>query len=165
MSYMTTTAQRVFGITRISLGWVFLWAFMDKMWGLGFATESSKAWLRGVSPTAGFLKFATEGPLVSFYQSLAGSGVVDWLFMGGLLGVGVALLLGILLRVAAVSGVLFMLLLYASLMPPENNPIMDEHIIYALLLIIFTILPSGEWWGLGRWWATLPWVQKMPWLK
>jgi len=162
---MTTTAQRVFGITRISLGWVFLWAFMDKMWGLGFATESSKAWLRGVSPTAGFLKFATEGPLVSFYQSLAGSGVVDWLFMGGLLGVGVALLLGILLRVAAVSGVLFMLLLYASLMPPENNPIMDEHIIYALLLIIFTILPSGEWWGLGRWWATLPWVQKMPWLK
>lgn len=138
---------------------------MDKMWGLGFATESSKAWLMGVSPTAGFLQFGTEGPLVKFYQSLAGSGAVDWLYMGGLLGIGVALLLGVMLRVAAVSGVLFMLLLYASLMPPENNPIVDEHIIYALCLIIFTTLPAGEWWGLGRWWAMLPWVQKMPWLK
>jgi len=163
--YMPNVQQSVFGLTRVCLGWIFVWAFLDKLWGLGFATESSKAWLRGGSPTAGFLQFGTEGPLVNFYQSLAGSGVVDWLFMMGLLGIGLALMLGIMLRVAAISGVLFMILLYASMMPPENNPLVDEHVIYALLLVIFALVPAGEWWGLGHWWASLPIVQKISWLK
>ncbi|HBE90568.1 MAG: hypothetical protein A3E37_04085 [Candidatus Andersenbacteria bacterium RIFCSPHIGHO2_12_FULL_46_9] len=162
---MPDVKQSLFGLTRICLGWIFVWAFMDKMWGLGFATESSKAWSKGGSPTAGFLQFGTEGPLVNFFQSLVGNGAVDWLFMMGVLGIGLALILGIMLRLAAISGVLLMTLLYASMMPPENNPLVDEHVIYAFLLVIFALMPAGEWWGLGRWWSSLTLVQKISWLK
>ena len=162
---MTTIKQKIWGLCRISLGWIFFCGFIDKLWGLGFATKKSQAWMEGGSPTAGFLKFGTEGPLSGVFQSLAGSGVVDWLFMMGLLGIGLALMLGIMLRVAAGSGVTMMALLYASMMPPENNPVVDEHVIYALLFIIFALVPVGEWWGLGQRWARLPLVQKRPWLK
>ena len=30
---------------RIAMGFIFLWAFLDKVFGLGFATTSDKSWL------------------------------------------------------------------------------------------------------------------------
>lgn len=145
----------IFALLRISLGWIFLWSFIDKVFGLGFATEPGKGWLAGGSPTFGFLKFATRGPLAEFYQSLAGNVFVDWLFMLGLLGVGVALLLGIMTRMASWSGVAMMLLMYTAVLPPGHNPVVDEHVVYALLLVAFTLMPVGEWWGLGKWWIKI----------
>jgi hypothetical protein len=50
----------------IALGWVFLWAFLDKAFGLGFATERADAWINGGSPTFGCLNFATEGKYLTF---------------------------------------------------------------------------------------------------
>jgi thiosulfate dehydrogenase (quinone) large subunit len=47
---------------RLSLGWVFLWAFLDKTFGLGYATESRDAWIDGGSPTFGFLSFGATCP-------------------------------------------------------------------------------------------------------
>ena len=35
---------------RIALGWVFLWAFLDKLFGLGFATAAENAWINGGCP-------------------------------------------------------------------------------------------------------------------
>ncbi|MBI2577711.1 MAG: hypothetical protein HYV77_02605, partial [Candidatus Wildermuthbacteria bacterium] len=43
------------GIVRISIGWIFFWAFIDKLWGLGFATAAGNSWLNGGSPTTTFL--------------------------------------------------------------------------------------------------------------
>ena len=43
--------QYVLGLLRLIIGWVFFWAFIDKVFGLGFATTAEKAWLAGVSPT------------------------------------------------------------------------------------------------------------------
>ena len=31
------------GLSRISLGWVFLWAFLDTTFGLGYATPAERA--------------------------------------------------------------------------------------------------------------------------
>ena len=53
----------IWGILRLALGWIFLWAFLDKVFGLGFATTPEKSWINGVSPTYGFLKFGTTGIL------------------------------------------------------------------------------------------------------
>ena len=83
------------GLARISLGWVFLWAFLDKMFGLGYATESTDAWINGGSPTFGFLSFGAAGPFKGTYNSIAGATWADWLFMLGLLAIGVALMLGV----------------------------------------------------------------------
>ena len=94
-------------LLRIGLGWIFLWAFIDKVFGLGFATEAGKHWLTGASPTMGFLKFGTKGPLAGVFQAMAGSPVVDWLFMLGLLLIGLALILGIGMKIAVVNINLF----------------------------------------------------------
>lgn len=40
---------------RIALGFIFLWAFLDKVFGLGFSTPSAKAWINGGNPSQGFL--------------------------------------------------------------------------------------------------------------
>ena len=123
---------------RIGLGWILLWPFLDKTFGLGFDTAPDKSWLAGVSPTYGFLKYATKGPFVDFFHNLAGSKIVEILFMLGLLLIGLALILGILIKIAAYSGASMLFLMWLSLLFPEHNPFLDEHIIYAILLIALT---------------------------
>ena len=96
----------IWALLRISTGFIFLWAFLDKMFGLGFATcrdattsvinsGCADAWTQGGSPTTGFLGNAVTGPFADFYHNLAGLAWVDWLFMLGLLFVGVGLMFGI----------------------------------------------------------------------
>ncbi|HSJ47180.1 MAG TPA: hypothetical protein VK923_21110 [Euzebyales bacterium] len=158
-------ARRLMAVVRISLAWVFLWAFLDKTFGLGFATEPADAWINGGSPTFGFLNFATEGK--TFHDFFAGlsSPFADWLFMIGLLGVGLALILGIGMRIAAVSGAIMLMLMWAAELPLENNPFMDDHIIYALVLGVLAIAAAGRTWGLGRAWEQLPLVQRYRFLE
>jgi thiosulfate dehydrogenase [quinone] large subunit len=124
---------------RFVMAFIFLWAFFDKVFGLGFSTTSDKAWIHGGSPTSGFLSFATHGPLVDFFKSLSGSVAVDWLFMIGLLFVGLTLLFNKYVRFGAIAGIIMVVLMWLSLLPPENNPIIDEHIVYALVLALLAI--------------------------
>ena len=150
---MRQRAQYLWATIRIGLGWLFLWAFLDKLLGLGFSTPPERAWLAGGSPTAGYLANASVGPLSGLYRGLAGAAWVDWLFMLGLLGLGLALLLGVAMRLAGYAGALLMLLMWSSQLPPAQNPIIDEHIIYALTLLGLAASDAGDTWGLGRWWA------------
>src|SRR3989344_912887 len=147
--------KKVWALLRIALGWVFLWAFLDKLFGLGFATAKDKSWLAGGSPTAGFLKGAVTGPFADFYHSLSGSPIVDWLFMLGLLGLGLALVFGAAMRLAAWGGFVLMGLMYLALLWPANNPVIDEHIIYALALLGLYSVDAGKTWGVGKWWEKL----------
>lgn len=153
------------GLTRLSLGWVFLWAFLDKTFGLGYATESKDAWLDGGSPTYGFLSFGATGPFKDFYNSIAGDAWADWLFMLGLLGIGLGLVLGVMMRVSAWSGALLLVLMWTAVLPPENNPFMDDHIVYALVLLLLAELGAGRWLGLGGWWERQTVVARHPVLR
>lgn len=152
-------------LLRIAMGWMFFWAFLDKLFGLGFATKVESSWLSGGSPTSGFLKFATSGPLKTTFESLSGAGWVDWLFMLGLLFLGTALILGIGLRIAALGGSLLLFLMWLSLFPTENNPFLDEHIIYILVLWTLSFSNAGDLWGLGKWWGATLLVKNYPILK
>lgn len=153
------------GLLRISLGGVFLWSFLDKTFGLGFATEKGKSWLDGASPTFGYLTFGSRGIFHDFFVSLAGNQVVDVLFMLGMLLIGVSLILGVGIRIAAVSGAFLMLLIYFSAFPPENNPFIDEHIVYILLLLLFAATNAQDRLGFGKWWARQTLVKKYPFLR
>ncbi|WP_183407840.1 hypothetical protein [Nocardioides marmoriginsengisoli] len=155
----------VAGVIRLAIGWVFLWAFLDKTFGLGHATASKDAWLDGGSPTNGFLSFATDGPFKGIYRDIAGQGWADWLFMLGLLGIGVALMLGIAMRLATVAGALLLVLMWSAVLPPASNPFMDDHLIYAATLVLLTLLNAGRYLGIGRMWEGLPLVQRTPWLR
>lgn len=131
--------QKLLTSLRIVMAFIFLWAFADKTFGLGFATASAGAWIRGGSPTSGFLLHGTHGPLATFFQSLAGKPLVDWLFMIGLLGIGLGLLLRQYWKWASIAGIILMALMYLALFPPENNPIIDDHIVYIFVLAILTV--------------------------
>jgi thiosulfate dehydrogenase [quinone] large subunit len=139
-------------LTRISLGWVFLWAFLDKLFGLGHETPSSRSWLNGGSPTKGFLKNSAAGPFKGFYHDIAGAAWADWLFMIGLAGIGTALILGVGMRIAAAAGVILLVMMWSVVLPPANNPFMDDHLIYALVLVLLAVLNAGRSFGLGGAW-------------
>jgi thiosulfate dehydrogenase [quinone] large subunit len=149
---------------RLALGWVFLWAFLDKAFGLGHETTSAKAWIHGGSPTKGFLGSAAEGPFSGFYHSLAGTAFADVLFMAALLAIGAALILGIGMRLAAGAGALLVVMMWSAVLPPANNPFMDDHLIYAAVLVLLALLGAGNTLGLGRLWTATPLVRRNPWL-
>jgi thiosulfate dehydrogenase [quinone] large subunit len=151
--------------TRLALGWVFLWAFLDKTFGLGHETPTDGAWINGGSPTEGFLANAPTGPFADFYKDIAGATWADWMFMAGLAGIGIALVLGVAMRIAAVSGALLLVMMWTAVLPPENNPFMDDHIIYALVLVLLTAIGAGKVLGLGDHWEKLPIVKRFPILK
>lgn len=158
-------ARYVLALVRLALGWIFLWAFADKLFGLGFATERADAWINGGSPTFGYLNFATEGKYFhEFFAGLSGP-VADWLFMAGLAGIGLALILGIAMRLAAASGVVMLVAMWAAGLPLENNPFVDDHLVYAMVLVALAVYGAGRTWGLGRAWDKLAIVQRLPILR
>tara|TARA_Y100000310_G_scaffold342852_1_gene447891 strand:+ start:9415 stop:9948 length:534 start_codon:yes stop_codon:yes gene_type:complete len=168
--------EKIWALTRISLGLIFLWAFFDKLIGLGFATcrdaESgitsvmcNSAWLNGGSPTFGFLSFATKGPFAELFKSLAGVGIVDWLFMLGLLGIGLTLTFGFMVRIGSYSGALMLVLMWLAVLPPGHHPFLNDHIIYALVLIGLSLVNAGDKWGIGKWWSNQKFVKNNPFWK
>ncbi|KAB2352243.1 DoxX family membrane protein [Actinomadura rudentiformis] len=161
----SVAARYVWAIARLSLAWVFVWAFLDKTFGLGHETPAARAWIEGGSPTEGFLKNAPAGPFEGFYKDLAGLAWADWLFMIGLAGIGVALALGIGMRIAAASGALLLVLMWTAVLPPENNVFMDDHLVYAIVLIGLAMVSAGHTLGFGRRWSKTELVQRFPILK
>jgi thiosulfate dehydrogenase [quinone] large subunit len=135
-------------VLRILLGWSFLWAFLDKMFGLGFATcrvpdsggsidfLCDSAMIKGGSPTFGFLNFGTQashtGGLFEWMAPSAPDAInfADVLFMLALLLGGLALMLGIGVRIAGIGAALLMLFMFlaADVWPP-NNPVNSSHVI------------------------------------
>lgn len=173
---MPSPAARWLAALRIAMGFVFLWAFLDKTFGWGYATTSERAWVNGGSPTQGYLGGVKVGPMESTFHAWAGTAWADWLFMLGLLAVGTALLAGVALRLAAVAGSLMMALMWVAEWPPARelsdgtpsmsvNPFVDYHVVYAVVLVVLALTAAGRVWGLGRVWSRLPLVQRTPWLR
>jgi thiosulfate dehydrogenase [quinone] large subunit len=150
---------------RLALGWIFLWAFLDKLFGFGLATPAKAAWINGGSPTKGFLGNAVAGPFEGIYHNIAGAAWADWLFMAGLAAIGTALVLGIGLRVAAAAGSLLLVLMWTAVLPPENNPFLDDHLVYAGVLVLLALTAAGDTLGLGKVWGGLPVVRRLSWLR
>ena len=161
------------------MGWVFLWAFLDKLLALGFATGRNPetgvvdrfgdaAWINGGSPTDGFLQFGlhTKAPFTDFYDGLVGSTFIEWAYMLSMAAIGIALILGVATRLAAGAGIVWMVLFYtAAAIWPENNPFLDDHVVYAIVLAGIATVGAGRYLGLGRRWERLPFVQRHPILR
>ncbi|MCU0261178.1 MAG: DoxX family protein [Ilumatobacteraceae bacterium] len=149
-------------VLRLLLGWSFLWAFLDKFFGLGFSTcraeESAAidfmcdaAMINGGSPTYGFLNFATQASHTGWmFDWMAPSApdsinLADVGFMLALLLGGVALMLGIGTRIAAIGGAIMMLFMFlAADVWPENNPINSSHVIEMVAFLgIATVGPGA----------------------
>src|SRR5699024_4972259 len=81
--------------------------------------------------------------------------LTDVLFMLGLLGVGVAFMLGIGTRLAAVSAAAMYTLMYLAAFPIASNPLYDTHLLMAVAVIAMAGLAAGDHVGLGKQWHRL----------
>jgi thiosulfate dehydrogenase [quinone] large subunit len=154
----SSVLRKILAFARILIGFTFMWPFVDKLLGFGFAPPSERAWINGGHPSQGFLKGVT-GPFADFFHPMA-STLSDWLFMAGLFGIGLAMLLGAGLKVAAWSGTLLLTFMYLAEFPwgqpadfHATNPIVDSHWHEAALLLVAAYSLAGDTWGLGKWWS------------
>ncbi|MPV49730.1 MULTISPECIES: DoxX family protein [unclassified Pseudactinotalea] len=167
--------RRVLALARVVIGFTFLWAFLDKLFGLGYSTPAAGAWINGGTPAQGYIS-GIDGPFAGFFGIFANP-FGDALFMVGLAAIGIALIAGAGLRIAAVTGTLLMLFMFMADLPAatavvdgdlvrgSTNPIVDSHWHEALLLIIPAVTLAGDTWGAGRWWARTPLVRRHRWLR
>ncbi|TDC73597.1 hypothetical protein [Streptomyces hainanensis] len=173
---LSVAAVRALAVLRIATGLIFLWAFLDKAFGWGYATPAENSWTHGGSPARGYLTSISVGPLETTFQSWAGETWVDWLYMAGLFGVGASLVAGVGLRITAVAGPLMMFFLWLSQFPPARhlsdgspsmspNPLVDQHVVYAVAMVVVAACSAGRVWGLGGVWARLPVVSRHRWLQ
>ncbi len=172
-------ARQALAVLRIAFGLTFLWAFFDKLLALGFATGRSvdeagvetvdrfgaAAWINEGNPTLGFLQFGAKGPFKDFYNSIAGDAWTNWAFMLGLLGIGFALTFGIGMRFAGVAGAIMYVMMWTVALPPANNPVLDDHILGAVSVVVLALTLAGDTWGAGKAWARTGLVRKYPVLR
>lgn len=159
--------RKLLAVARIVIGFFFLWPFLDKLFGLGYSTPIGKGWLAGTAPAQGFIS-RIENPMGAILKPIFGNPVGDFLFMFGLFGIGVAMILGAGLRIAAWGGTLLVALMWLSELPfaqtamvdgqlvrGATNPFLDDHWLEALILLICAYGLAGDTWGVGKMWARM----------
>ncbi|MEK7170854.1 MAG: hypothetical protein AAB774_00920, partial [Patescibacteria group bacterium] len=62
------------------------------------------------------------------------------------------------------GGAVLMIIMWAALLPVENHLFIDEHIIYALVLIGFATSDVGSSWSMRAWWKNTGPVMRHPFL-
>ena len=85
--------------------------------------------------------------------------------MLGLLGIGLALTLGIGMRIAAAAGALLYVMMWTVVLPPENNPVLDDHLLGAITLVVLALARAGDTWGFGRAWSRTSLVRDNTYLR
>ena len=111
-------------------------------------------------------KFLQEGGAYPFMISVLQSFVlphatpIAFLVAYGELAIGLALVLGVLVRAASACGILFMLTLLVSSDYPGPHAALWQyfgaslsHSVFALCFAAFLIAPANEIWSLPAWWA------------
>jgi len=154
---MFLSSNTLLFLLRIAMGWFFFYAGIVKVLNPGWSA-------------AGFLNNAKTFP--EFYAWFAEPSILpvtDLLNEWGLTIIGVALILGIGVRLASVLGAVMMLLYYfPALQFPyagDHAYIIDDHIVYALLLLYLAAARAGRILGLERWCLELPMCARYPILR
>ncbi len=110
---------------------------------------------------AGFLQFAIpEGnPFAGAFAAMAGSPMIDFLVMWGLTLTGLGLIIGAFTRWNAFWAAFMMLMFWAAsltgglgqFLPLEHGWVVDDHLIYAVLLFGLGALGVGRIFGVDGW--------------
>ncbi len=148
-------------IMRIMLGWMMIWAFLDKMFGLGFPSPPEVAVINGGSPTEYYLTELVSGPFAEIWHALAGNAVIDAMLMFGLIAVGLGLTLGMASKLSTIGMTAMMIMMFVLEMPPADNPLIDYHIIYVMATLSVYWLGGFDTLSLNDRWKSLGIVQRI----
>ena len=128
-------------ILRISMGWLFLYAGVTKLID---PTWSSAGYIGSAKTFASFYQWLLSPSLLTIVNL-----VNEW----GLTLLGISLILGVAVRISSILGAVLMMMYYFVILQfPYPNPhsyIVDEHIIYALVLVFLAAMRAGKIWGIG----------------
>lgn len=129
-------------IGRVLIGWLFLYAGITKIINPNW---SAAGYIKGAKTFSGFYEFLLQPnvlPIVNFLN--------EW----GLTLIGAALILGIFVRYAGVLGAILMLLYYFPILNfpyvGDHSYLVDEHIIYAVFLLILAGMNAGRHLGVDK---------------
>lgn len=125
---------------RISIGWIFLWASIHHYGSTDYI--------------AGFLSSTKTFNFI--YGPLSQSSmipVIAFLVEYGHMLIGLSLISGLFVRASAPFAILIMLTYWTAhldfpYVQSENNFLIDEHLIYAMLLALLFIRRAGRYYGL-----------------
>jgi uncharacterized membrane protein YphA (DoxX/SURF4 family) len=153
----TSTATAATGASSIQIGAL---ALMRMAIGWHFAYEGWVKWIDPEWTSAGFLQ-ASSGPLSGFFQWILADptrlAVVDQLNIWGLLLIGVALMLGLLTRFAALMGILLLAMYYLAFpplfmqqppMPVEGHYLLVNKTLVELLALLVVLAWPARLFGL-----------------
>lgn len=154
---MNYSQKLILTILRVSMGWLMLYAGVTKIINPNWTA-------------AGYLKGAKTFP--GFFQSLLDPSIIpiiDFVNEWGLTLLGISLILGIGVRLSGFLGGILMLFYYFPVLEfPYIKPhsyIIDDHIIYALVLFFLGAIRAGRYYGLENWCANLPICRNNPRLR
>lgn len=127
-------------LTRVSLGWLMLYAGITKVmnpeWSAAF-------YLKGAKTFGGFYEWLLSSSMLP---------AINFINAWGLTLLGISLIVGLGVRLSSILGAILMLLYYFPILSfpyaGEYSYIVDDHIIYALVLIFFAAVRAGRMWGL-----------------
>lgn len=143
-------------LLRIGIGWLMFYAGITKILNPNFSA-------------AGYLGTAKTFP--NIYQWLASPANIGWInFVNewSLTLLGISLILGIAVRFSSILGAVLMLLYYFPVLTfpyVAHSYIVDEHIVYALALLVLAATRAGRVYGLENWCSNLPICSKFPQLR
>jgi thiosulfate dehydrogenase [quinone] large subunit len=140
-------------VVRLAVGWFFFYAGITKILDPAW---SAKGYLMGAKTFSGFY---------GWLASPANIGWVNFLNEWGLTLIGLSLILGLGVRLGSLLGALLMLLYYFPVLEfpkVEHGFIVDDHIIYAAILLFFAAIRAGRYYGLDNWCANLPICRRYP---
>lgn len=139
---MTSGQKIILTSLRLALSWIFLYSSSSKI-------------IQGNWTSASFLNSAQSlEPLFAWLASPQNIVWVDFMNLSGQLALGIALLLGIFLPIAAVGGILLMTLYYlAQLHFPyvgrgTTSLLIDQHVIISISLFLLWKFDAGRFYGL-----------------
>jgi len=69
------------------------------------------------------------------------------------------------MRIAAAAGATMLVFMWSAALPPDNNPFMDYHLVYALVLVGLALIGAGKTLGLGARWEAIPIVARSAFLR
>jgi len=154
---MSRWQKIILAVLRFSLGWLMLYAGLEKifdpMWSAAGYLNNAKTF------TALFQWFARPDilPVINFIN--------EW----GLAFLGVSLILGLFVRLSSILGAALMMLYYFPVLQfpyvSSHSFIVDEHIIYASILVFFAVVQAGKHYSLYSWCSNLPICSKFPKLR
>ncbi len=130
-------------LSRVALGILFFYAGISKVLNPNWSA-------------AGYLNSAKTFP--GLYHWFASAGNIGWVNLvneWGLTLIGVALIVGLLVRWASLGGIFIMVLYYLAILQfpyaGTNSYLVDDHIIFITVFIVLMASNAGTFWGLDSW--------------